>query len=275
MANVIAYYQTFKPPLARDVIRALDRLIVSSIHFNPPASIHLNDLPPSHFEEVFSMAKCTSLMVGGAGKAFEVLFSDYDTFFPLLLATLKKHPSISEVVLDVEEPTSSEDLNRLIADLEGYDIAMSPCSFALTDGGKGLGGFDYHDIKGCSRFYVQAYSPTLFTYDMYIRIKRLWPEQEIVMGCLASTVPLKDLVKVTEKMPSVALWDVGASGGQDWVRAMEMRNLVQWSSQFCTNFERRQQINMFWRVARERSLSLMRLPKCVANRILSYLFPGE
>ena len=289
MPEILAYYQTFQP-LSKTILRAVDRLIVSSVHFNLPSTVHLNDDPlaSAGFDKVFALPAATSIMLGGAGGGFRQLFSSpeaYRGFVAQLKKTLAdKCPRVREVVLDVEEPgTSAENLNKLISDLSPeFSIAMSPCAFALTGGGTGLGGFNYRDIRGCSRFYVQAYDSSSFNARTLKLIRESWPDQEIVMGCLSSTADdPAQLLRVTKDMPSVVVWDVGTDQGQQWARIMiQGRQLETWSRRArggLTRFEAKKMIARFWSRARneasETTFGYWRIPSAVSRRILEYLLP--
>ncbi len=218
--KVIAYYQTFTTSI-RSVADQLEKIIVSSVHFNiPQNTIHLNDDPfpltPNTYP--FNVPQATCIMLGGAGGGFTDLFLEYSLFFPMLIDALSRHERIDEIVLDVEECVSITDVNMLIRDLRShnYTVSMAPCAFCLlTPTIPGLGGFLYKDIDGgCDTFYVQAYTPDTFNLETYNRIKINFPHKKIVMGCLTSQ-PLP----IPKGLEAIAPWDIGSS--QDAVQWVE------------------------------------------------------
>ena len=124
--KIIYYYQTLtslKPVLDNPEI--VTHIHLSSIHFglktdNTPY-IHLNDNPPDDpkFDTVWSELKEASskgikivLMMGGAGGAFDDLFSNFDVYYKLLIDTIKEHPVICGIDLDVEEVTDIDNILR-------------------------------------------------------------------------------------------------------------------------------------------------------------------
>ena len=94
MTKVIIYYQTLTDlsPLLNIKPLPITHIHLSSIHFgknndNTPY-IHLNDYPPTdeRFSKVWNQLSLASslgvkiiLMVGGAGGAFSLLFSEFET----------------------------------------------------------------------------------------------------------------------------------------------------------------------------------------------------
>lgn len=233
--KVHAYYQTFIS-IPEDVVRQVDHFIVSSVHFddddggNP--TIHLNDNHPDSplFDTMWKNVetwskmqdKHVSVMVGGAGKAFQALFSNYSIFFKMLREMLQKRPYITGIVLDVEERICIESLNKLVQDLytinEKYKLYTSPCQFCMEPPSIGMGGFSYKFLEGVDTFLVQAYCN--FSYNVLCDIERYWKDKKIVLGALTGTVPLGSLKNVTKNMTDVALWELGSEEGIQWVRAL-------------------------------------------------------
>ena len=135
LPRIIYYYRTFcglQKILQKPCY--VTHIHLSSIHFglNTDKSpyIHLNDFTPTNpkfdsvWKELEEAAKyniTTILMVGGAGGAFNNLFSDFDTYYPLLKGLITEKSWIKGIDLDVEEHTSIEDIkmliNRLVQDL--------------------------------------------------------------------------------------------------------------------------------------------------------------
>ena len=103
MHRIIYYYQTFIPLSILLFFSPVTHIHLSSIHFgkNNDGSpyIHLNNYPPDNhiFDNMWlgmNLANQTGikniLMVGGEGGAYEVLFSDFETYYGLLYDTIKK-----------------------------------------------------------------------------------------------------------------------------------------------------------------------------------------
>ena len=134
--RIIFYYQTFtdlKPILYKDT--PLTHIHLSSIHFgiddNKKNYIHLNDHNPfdSIFDNVWNQLEIACkldikivLMLGGAGGAYNVLFSDFEVYYKLLYNLIKSKPFITGIDLDIEEYTPLDDvkklINRIVQDLE-------------------------------------------------------------------------------------------------------------------------------------------------------------
>ena len=135
--RIIYYYQTFnglKNILYQDT--PVTHIHLSSIHFGTNTDettpyILLNDYSPydKRFDQVWKdllNAKKynikTILMVGGAGGAFGTLFSNFNTYYPLLRDFIinknKNENIIQGVDLDVEEYTNIEDIKMLIRKLK-------------------------------------------------------------------------------------------------------------------------------------------------------------
>ena len=53
-------------------------------------------------------------MIGGAGSAYNRLFSDYNKYYALLKETLNNHPVITGVDLDIEEEVNLDDIKKLM-----------------------------------------------------------------------------------------------------------------------------------------------------------------
>ena len=129
MRRIIYYYQTFIG-LKLDNDTPITHIHLSAIHFgkNPDGSpyIHLNNYPPNNkvFDSVWKDIKKAKelgikivLMVGGAGSAYNVLFSDFETYYPLLVKTIKQHPEIDGIDLDGEEYVSLDNIKTGSASL--------------------------------------------------------------------------------------------------------------------------------------------------------------
>ena len=164
--RIIYYYQTFvglKDILTPDT--KVTHLHLSSIHFgldnNNNPYIHLNNnLPNSKlFDSVWSDLESAKqhgikviLMVGGAGGAFQDLFSNYNSYYPLLKKLiLDKRTIIDGIDLDIEEIVSLNNVENLIKTLkadfgESFIITMAPVQSSIESDQPGMGGFVYKDL---------------------------------------------------------------------------------------------------------------------------------
>ena len=162
MNRIIYYYQTFTG--LKSILNSpkyTTHIHVSSIHFgnNKDGSpyIHLNDHEPSNkiFDNVWKELKLASdkgikivLMIGGAGGAFENLFSK-KLYYSLLYNTIKKYPFISGV--DLNRRVCKIAIKKLIKKLDSdfgneFIISMAPIQNSLESDTPGMGGFVYKDL---------------------------------------------------------------------------------------------------------------------------------
>ena len=155
MNKIIYYYQTFttlKPILYQNT--PVTHIHLSSIHFglnkNLPY-IHLNDYDTKNkiFDNVWKELKIANnlgikivLMIGGAGGAYNTLFSDFKTYYKLLKDVLDTYPVISGVDLDIEEYVSIDNvkmlINRIKSDFPKFIISMAPIQSSLQNDYPGL-----------------------------------------------------------------------------------------------------------------------------------------
>lgn len=205
--KIIYYYQTLtslKPIISNHTVTHIH---LSAIHFgidNNNPYIHLNDNSPydSIFDEVWKelfMATQNKidvrLMVGGAGTAFQKLFSNFSLYYPLLLELINiKSNIIQGIDLDIEELVNLEDVKMLITRLKtdlgkNFKISMAPIQFSLQNDYPGIGGFVYKDLycssvgKDIEYFNTQFYSSySIEAYDSVI--ENGYPEEKVVMGML-------------------------------------------------------------------------------------------
>ena len=142
------YYQTTKSLQHLWDLNLEDLIIyLSSIHFgriNNVAYIHLNDQSADaqvHIWEEMNLAHLKGnkirLMIGGAGGAFQALFSDFEIYYSLLKSTIDKFSCIDGIDLDVEETCTLGDIkmliDRLISDFGlQFNITLSPTFENLT-----------------------------------------------------------------------------------------------------------------------------------------------
>ena len=241
--KTIYYYQTFVG--LHDLmnhVQDIDVIIVSSLHFgkdkNNQKNIFLNDnLPYDHvFNEMWleteklSVQGCNiMLMMGGAGFAYKELFSDFDTYYPLLKRLITKKSWIRGIDLDVEENTSIENIKMLINQLvrdfvindNDFIITMAPVSSTLITDGSSFAGFNYKELYNSEEgkyihwFNTQCYNS--FSYDTYEAIiKNGYPPEKIVMGMESGQFnessfneALDEIKKIKNKYPDF-------SGVFDW-----------------------------------------------------------
>ena len=125
--KIIYYYQTFTG--LKDILfpnTPVTHIHLSAVHFglttNNKPYIHLNDNTPnsSIFNNLWIEIKKAQtlgikvvLMVGGAGGAFQTLFSNFETYYNLLKETLIKY-NLDGIDLDIEEEVSLENVKLLI-----------------------------------------------------------------------------------------------------------------------------------------------------------------
>lgn len=212
--HIIYYYQTFVG--LGDILSLshcpVTHLMVSSLHFgrntdrNKSPYIHLNDFPPTderflplwhELAEAKRRGITLMFMLGGAGGAYGALFSDYETYYPMLVKTLHDHPEISGLELDIEEEVSLEQVRRLITDLNrdmtsSFILTMAPIASALIDNEPGLGGFNYKELaetlegQRINWFNVQCYGE--YSLEVYESILRAgWSSEKIVMGMISGS----------------------------------------------------------------------------------------
>ena len=206
--KTIYYYQTFiglDKAFKRIQKNDIDVINISSIHFGKDnhgnKSIYLNDNKPYDpiFNELWIQTKkasiegCTiMIMVGGAGLAYNELFSDYDTYYPQLKELIINKPWIQGIDLDIEEFTKIDNVKKLINQLitdfgERFIITMAPISSTLISDGSSMAGFNYKELflskegKYIHWFNAQSYSSFSFeTYESIIN--NGYPPDKVVIG---------------------------------------------------------------------------------------------
>jgi hypothetical protein len=181
---------------------------VSSIHFgknnDKSCYMHLNNNVPNDkifdtlWEDISYASKYCKiyLMIGGAGGAYQELFSEFDNYYSLLYDTLKSMPFITGIDLDIEEEIDLKNIkmliNRIKTDFgDKFEISMAPISSSLTNDEPGMGGFIYKDLynsdegKLISHFNVQCYYD--YSLDLLDKIvSNGYPCEIIVMGMISS-----------------------------------------------------------------------------------------
>ena len=165
--RIIYYYQTFstlRPILDHPTCCGVTHIHLSAFHFgtNKDGSpyIHMNNYPPQdkqfvdvwkEIEEAHNKGIKIVLMLGGAGGAFEVLFSNYIVYSILLLQTFRNYPCIGGIDLDIEEEVQLDDVKKLIRLIrnemgDSFIISMAPVQSSLESDEPGMGGFSYKDL---------------------------------------------------------------------------------------------------------------------------------
>jgi len=208
--RIIYYYQTFngiQSILTQNT--KVTHIHLASIHFgtdeNNNPYVHLNNNNPNDkiFDSVWEDIKKAKqlgikiiLMIGGAGGAFQDLFSNFDTYYSLLKELLlEKKDLIDGVDLDIEEQVSLENVEHLILQIKkdfgnSFIITLAPVQSSIENDVQGMGGFVYKDLYNkCGNlieyFNVQCYYDySLNSYKQMI--KNGYPEEKIVMGSISS-----------------------------------------------------------------------------------------
>lgn len=231
-------------------------LYLSSLHFGTPTPyLHLNDSDVNTLSDFFrdvqqrcEAAVCSvevRVMLGGAGGAYTVLFSDFDRYYKMLHDFLRKYPFIRGIDLDVEEELDINPkqalacIQKLVGRLHTdfathrpsepathpFIISMAPVAFSLADDSVGMGGFVYKDLLQSSygpmisQYNVQAYGS--YDYNTYQSIvQNGFPPDRLVFGMLgdefAQATPfakaMTELQRISKEYPNhkgVILWEYG------------------------------------------------------------------
>jgi hypothetical protein len=203
--KTIYYYQTFVGlHKLFSHIQDIDVITISSVHFgidkNGHKNIYINDNLPTdsifntlwtETEECYNQGVTIMLMIGGAGGAYQQLFSDFKTYYPLLKQLLTQKTFIGGINLDIEEMVDINNLKMLIRllkdDFPYFKISMAPIAESMISDSSGMGGFSYKDLYNSYEeqfidwYNVQCYDSFSFeTYDKII--KNGYPADKIVMG---------------------------------------------------------------------------------------------
>ena len=237
--KTIYYYQTFcSLEKMIENSQQVDTIIVSSIHFgkfkNEPY-IHLNNNYPTSplfdkvwedLQKLYFNGVTIMCMVGGAGGAYHSLFSDFETYYPMLKEFLKEKKFITGIDLDIEESVNIKDVKKLINCLvkdfgEDFTITMAPVAGSLmNDNPSGFSSINYKDLykslegRAIKWFNVQAYG--CYNYETYDKIiKNNYPPEKIVFGMISGdfsdnnfSEALNEIKKIKDKYPDMAGCDV-------------------------------------------------------------------
>ena len=205
--KVIYYYQTLNGLQGLLDNGYATQINLSAIHFGTDSNnkpyIHLNDNNPydhvfdnlwQQLEEAKQKNIQTILMVGGAGSAYQTLFSDFDSYYPLLYQLIKNKTMITGIDLDVEELVKLSDIKMLIRRLKadfglGFQITMAPIAYSMESDNPGMGGFIYKDLfhspegSQIDYFNVQCYNS--YSKELYDDIiNNGYPPNKIIMGMI-------------------------------------------------------------------------------------------
>lgn|ERR1711871_486936 len=239
MKRIIYYYQTFvQLSLVLFSNPFVTHIHLSSIHFgvNNDSSpyIHLNNYPPNDpkFDNVWKNLEISRennikniLMIGGAGGAYNYLFSDFNIYYKLLYDVINKYP-IDGIDLDIEEPVKLNDVKMLIRKIradfgEDFIISMAPVSFALKYNNSGLGNFSYKELFNSDEGKMIDYFNGQFYGDYNINsykkvVDNNYPPNKIVMGMLSEDVfnnfcytynVVKNLSNTYQNFGGVFVWE--------------------------------------------------------------------
>lgn len=241
--RIIFYYQTFtdlSPVLYKNT--PLTHIHVSSIHFgneNNIPYIHLNDNNPNDkiFDKMWNQIELASklnikiiLMLGGAGSAYQVLFSNFEVYYKMLYDLIKSKPFIVGIDLDVEEYTSLDNIkkliNRLVLDFsEDFIISMAPVQNSIENDYSGLGGFIYKDLMNSNEGkyidYLNGQYYIDYSLDAYEKtIDNGYKANQIVMGKLGNqdTSDLKKIVEKYSNFGGIFVWEyVSLTNPRKWI----------------------------------------------------------
>ena len=237
--KTIYYYQTFVGlDKLMSHLQDINVIIVSSIHFdkikNKP-QIYLNDNKPDDkiFDQLWLQTeKCSAqgvtimLMIGGAGGAYQNLFSDFENNYKELKELLEEKTWIQGIDLDIEESVKMEDIqklmDRLIDDFgEDFIITMAPVSSTLITDGGSMAGFNYKKLyqskqgKYISWFNTQCYYS--FSYDTYESIiKNGYPPEKVVMGMESGQFDEKTFKNALDEVNKILKEYPNMAGVFDW-----------------------------------------------------------
>lgn len=222
LPRVVTYHQTHHTrdgapisilPILTQPGISVTHVIVAAIHINDdPASLTLNDHPPSHPRFATLWAEVRALqaagvkvmgMLGGAARGSYARLdgadaASFERYWAPLRDMLRRH-GLDGIDLDVEEEMSLDGIVRLIDRIRAdfgreFIISMAPVALAMLDPRRNLSGFDYEVLemmRGAeiawynTQFYNgwgDAASPLL--YEMMVA--KGWPARKLVFGFLTS-----------------------------------------------------------------------------------------
>ena len=212
-------------PITTDVMVAAFHLGYDS---NNQPYIHLNDNVPGDpmfkvmWKEVATLQKngvSVRMMLGGAAQgSYANLFSNWNTFYPILRQTLR-HYHLGGIDMDIEEQVALADAQKLVHHLskdfsKQFIMTMSPVAPDLS-GYVGFSGFNYKDLYDSSegkrinwfngQFYC-GWGTLATTTDYDAIIKNGYPPQKIVGGMIGNPancsgyVPIPTVAKTVKQL---------------------------------------------------------------------------
>ena len=249
MKQLILYYQTFislKPLFDNNILPT--HIHVSSIHFgkneNNIPYIHLNDEDPNssiftsmwkEIEIAHNLGVKIKLMIGGAGLAFQEMFSNFDLYYKMLKNVLKSHSYISGVDLDIEENVNLNDVIKLVNSLKKdfgneFLISFAPVAFALQKNRTGMGGFLYNDLMSAVGDKIENLN-TQFYYDFSVEsynevIQNGYKPSQVILGITQNNTNefeiVNDLCKKYKDFNGIFFWElVLLNNPIDWIKKMK------------------------------------------------------
>ena len=249
MKQLILYYQTFiSLKLLFDNNILPTHIHVSSIHFgkneNNIPYIHLNDEDPNssiftamwkEIEIAHNLGVKIKLMIGGAGLAFQEMFSNFDLYYEMLKNVLKSHSYISGVDLDIEENVNLNDVIKLVNSLKKdfgneFLISFAPVAFALQKNRTGMGGFLYNDLMNAVGDKIENLN-TQFYYDFSVEsynevIQNGYKPSQVILGITQNNTNefeiVNDLCKKYKDFKGIFFWElVLLNNPINWIKKMK------------------------------------------------------
>ncbi len=249
MKQLILYYQTFtslKPLFDNNTLPT--HIQISSIHFgkdkNNTSYIYLNDHPPNssifdsmwkEIEIAHNVGVKIKLMIGGAGLAFQEMFSNFDLYYGLLKEVLKLHPYICGVDLDIEENVNLNDVIKLVNILKTdfgneFLISFAPVAFALQKNRTGMGGFLYNDLMNAVGDKIENLN-TQFYYDFSVEsyievIQNGYKPSQVILGMTQNNNNefkiVSDLCKKYKDFKGIFFWELALlDNSVEWIKKMK------------------------------------------------------
>ena len=242
--KISAFYQTFIK-IPRVILDKLDRIIVSSFHFNIgccTSYLHLNDNDPysSKFSDMWDqmyelyLQNNTEILInlGGAGGGLDEMFrKNYKTNLMILQNLFDHFFFIKGVVIDAENYVSLKDINNLVDDLKlmNKTVYFAPVyNSMLYPNSPGMGGFSYSNFEDSQEkvdgFFVQAYNSSQFSGPSYKEVNvNFMNFKTLTFGILPQTVPkylIKDKINSLQEngCKEVYIWELGENGALDVLR---------------------------------------------------------
>jgi chitinase len=239
--KIIYYYQTLigLDSILDEQIITCSHIILSAFHFginlDGTPYIHLNDHIPTDplFQKCWDDLKILSnrgvtvmIMLGGAGGAYETLFSNYTVYYNLLKDIIQKYDFIKGIDLDIEEYVDIDNIRMLIHDITldfgtKFIITMAPLGTSLQYDESGMGGFIYKQLfntyegQFINWFNCQCYN-SYTVEDVDKMVDNGYPNNKIVMGMISSQFPtnrsfykkLDVIEQIKDKYPNIGGVDI-------------------------------------------------------------------